>query len=263
MKQKDEVATANELLWEREVEKGCGYTIPWLELDPEALRQYASGALEPVPKPLSAMSPCNVLAGVEGQDVLCLACGGGQQSAVFGLLGARVTVIDLAQGQLKGDRTAAAHYGYEITTIHGDMRDLSMLDAGAFDVVYGTAVCYVPDARQVYREVARALRPGGLYRSDWGQPAIHFMAWDANAYRVTEPYAQKIDRREDGGMEFRHYMDDIFNGLLDVDLSVVQVEDLSRHVSPDVQASPGSWTHESNYVGGSFVVVARKGQKDS
>ena len=51
------------------------------------------------------------------KDVLCLAAGGGQQSAVFGLLGARVTVIDFTQGQLDGDITAAKHYGYPVETI--------------------------------------------------------------------------------------------------------------------------------------------------
>ena len=29
---KDEVALANEKLWDKEVEKDCGFTIPWLDL---------------------------------------------------------------------------------------------------------------------------------------------------------------------------------------------------------------------------------------
>lgn len=258
MREKDEVAVANERLWEREVRKGCGFTIPWLNLDADVIRLYADGEVDRVPEPLTVMSPRSILANVEGQDVLCLACGGGQQSAVFALLGARVTVVDLAQGQLKGDRRAAAHYGYGIATIHGDMRDLSMLDDQSFDMVYGTAVGYVPDARQVYSEVARVLRPGGLYRSDWGQPAVDFVAWNGNGYEITKPYCEKINRREDGGIEFRHYMDDIFNGLLEVGLTIRQVEDLSRHVKPNLGAAPGTWAHESTYFGGRFVVVARK-----
>ncbi len=258
MKKRDAVAIANEQLWEREVQQGCGFTIPWLDLDPVALRQYLKGESDIVPEPLTLMSPHAMLTDVEGRDVLCLACGGGQQSAVFGLLGAHVTVVDLAQGQLDGDQKAAAHYGYEVTTIHGDMRDLSPLANASFDIVYGTAICYVPDVREVYAEVARVLRPGGLYRSDWYQPVIHFMTWNGTGYQVAEPYVQKLDQREDGGVEFRHYMDDIFNGLLEVGLTIRQVEDLSRHVSPDPNAEPGGWEHESTYLGGSFVVVAQK-----
>src|SRR5207244_1355158 len=98
----DEIAVANEQLWEKLVREECGYTIPWLALDPVLLRQYATGQLETVPDSLIEMYPPGVLADVEGKEVLCLASGGGQQSAVFGLLGARVTVVDLAEGQLVG-----------------------------------------------------------------------------------------------------------------------------------------------------------------
>jgi len=258
MKEKDEVAAANERLWDREVENRCGFTVPWLDLDPNVIRRYVNGEEDHPPKPLAAMPSRNILVDIEDKDVLCLACGGGQQSAVFALLGARVTVVELSQGQLEGDRTAAAHYGCDIVTVHGDMRDLSMLDQDSFDLVYGTAVVYVPDPRQVYAEVARVLRPHGLYRSDWGQPAIHFVGWDENGYKIEKPYSENIDRREDGGIEFRHYMDDIFNGLLETGFAIVQVEDLSRSENPTPLATPGTWTHQSTYVGGRFVVVARK-----
>jgi hypothetical protein len=53
----------------------------------------------------------------------------------FGLLGARVTSVDITEGQLAGDCTVAAHYGYEISTIRADMRDLSPLYADAFYLV--------------------------------------------------------------------------------------------------------------------------------
>ena len=258
MKNKDEVVIINEKHWARMVREGCGYTIPWLDLDANLIRQYARCELNPVPESLSVISPCNLLADVEGKDVLCLASGGGQQSAVFGLLGARVTVVDLAQGQLEGDRKAAAHYGYDITTIHADMRDLSCLDDESFDMVYGTGICYVPDTRQVYSEVARILRLGGVFRIDFGQPAVHFMTWDGDGYRVDKPYFEKINRREDGAIEFRHYMDDIFNGLIDAGMSIRHVMDLSRHKKPNLQALPGSWVHEEPYIGGHFVIVAKK-----
>jgi len=261
MSEKDEAAIVNERHWERMVREGCGYAIPWLDLDPDLIRQYARGELDPVPEPLAVMSPYSILAGVEGKDVLCLASGGGQQSAVFGLLSARVTVADLSQRQLEGDRRAAAHYGYEITTIHADMRDLSCLEDESFDIVYGTAMCYVPDTREVYSEAARVLRPNGVFRMDFGQPAIHFAAWDRGGYRIAKPYCEKVHRREDGAIEFRHYMDDIFNGLSDVGLSLRQVVDLARDKTPDPQALPGSWAHESAYVGGGFVIVATKDQR--
>jgi SAM-dependent methyltransferase len=259
MSKQDDIALANEQHWNRMVEEGCGYTIPWLDLDVATIRRYASSQLDPVPGPLIHIYPSNLLASVEGRDVLCLALGGGQQSAVFGVLGARVTVVDLAEGQLKGDRQAAAHYGYEVTTIHADMRDLSCLPDQAFDLVYGTALCYIPDVHEVYAGIARVLRTGGLFRVDTGQPAVHFVAWDGEGYRITRPYADRIDRRDSGAMEFRHYMDDIFNGLLDLGFSIQRVCEAPyyRHLDPSVP--PGSWTHEQAYVAGGFAIVARKG----
>ena len=264
MSMNDEVAVANRRLWEEEVKKGCGYTIPWLDLDIALLRRYARGGLERLPEPLECLSPFSVFAGVEGKDVLCLAAGGGQQSAVFGLLGARVTVVDLAEGQLSGDRKAAAHYGYEVTTLHADMRDLSRIDDGSFDLVYqAPSLCYIPDIRQVYGEVSRVLRPGGRYRAQYHQPAIFFAGWDGEGYRITEPYAERVLRRDDGGIEFRHYMDDIFGGLVDAGFSLRRVVDKGRYRQPDPQAPPGSWEHQDAYVGGGFVVVAEKDKDPS
>lgn len=255
---KDEVAIANERHWDRMVKEGCGYTIPWLDLDPEIILRYAKGELDSVPETLEVITPPNILISVKDKDVLCLASGGGQQSALFGLLGARVTVVDLSQGQLEGDKKAAEHYGYEVKTIQSDMRDLSCLKNESFDIVYGTAICYVPDARQVYSEVSRILRQDGIFRIDFAQPAVHFMSWNGDNYIITRPYSEKIDRREDGAIEFRHYMDDIFNGLIESKLSIFKVIDISRNKEPDLQASPGSWDHEYSYVGGSFVIIAKK-----
>jgi hypothetical protein len=42
---------------------------------------------------------------------------GDGENAIFGLLGARVTVVDLAEGQLAEDRKAAVHCGYAIRTL--------------------------------------------------------------------------------------------------------------------------------------------------
>lgn len=46
-----------------------------------------------------------------------------------------MTVVDLVEGQLEGDVAAAAHYGYEVTTVCADMRDLACISEGGFDLV--------------------------------------------------------------------------------------------------------------------------------
>ena len=255
---RDEVAIANQRLWEEEVKKGCGYTIPWLKLDVSLLRQYADGKLEFLPEPMTCIYPASILANIEGKDVLCLASGGGQQSAVFSLLGARVTVVDLAEGQLEGDRKAAVHYGYDVTTFHADMRDLSCLNDNSFDLVFqAESTAYVPDIRQVYSEVARVLRLHGTYRVVNANPATFSVNWDREKYYISTPYSERIEQRDDGGIEFRHYMDDIFNGLLDSGLSIQRVYEEPYSREQDSEAPAGSWNHERAYVAGGFVILAR------
>ncbi|NPV07651.1 MAG: class I SAM-dependent methyltransferase [Anaerolineae bacterium] len=261
MENLDRIAAMNRQHWERMVREGCGFTLPSLDLDRVLIRRYAEGSLDHPPEPLIWMYPASILDGVEGKDVLCLASGGGQQSAVFGLQGARVTVVDLAEGQLQGDRVAAEHYGYPVTTIQADMRDLSCLSDESFDLVYqAPSVCYVPDLRPVFAEVTRVLRPGGVYRVCFTNPATEFVgmeSWDGHGYRISLPYAQK-EETSGGSAQFRHYLADIFNGLLAAGLSIEQVADdpqyFTEHRPPP---DPGTWHHYLLYCGG-FAVVSRK-----
>jgi SAM-dependent methyltransferase len=265
--EQDRIAATNEAHWEWAVQKGAGCTIPFLDLDPSVLCELDYREMQCVPERMGGIWPPDLLAGVHGKDVLCLASGGGQQSAVFSLLGARVTVLDLTESQLEGDRRAAAHYGYEVTTIRGDMRDLSCLASESFDLVWqGNSMCWVPDAREIYVGVLRVLRPGGVYRVDFANPATEFIdswnAWDGAGYRLTVPYAEtaRIERPDDGGpdsMQFRHHMSEIFNGLLELGLSIEQVQDSPHYFQDHSGAPPGSWEHSMMYLGG-FAVVTRK-----
>jgi len=260
MNTRDEIAAANQRLWDEEVKAQGGYTRPWLDLDVSMIHRYVAGELVPAPYPYHAIYPAESLHGVQGKDVLCLASGGGQQSAVFSLLGARVTVVDLCQGQLAGDRTAAQHYGYSVNTIQADMRDLSCLDADSFDLVHQLySMSWVPDAREVYEEVARVIRVDGTYQVGHRQPAIAMVAWNGESYRIDRPYLEKMERGDKGEYDFRHYMDQIFNGLIDTGFTIQRVHEgpYSRH-DDYLNAECGTWNHQMGYVGGDFVVVATK-----
>lgn len=257
----DEIGEANKHLWEKMAKERCGFTRPWLNLNRALIEQYAQGELTSAPEPLTEMYPASVLANVADKDVLCLASGGGQQSAVFALLGARVTVADLASGQLDGDRQAAAHYGYQVNTIQADMRDLSGMADESFDLIYqAPSMAYIPDVRQVYVEVGRLLRRDGIYRVEYTNPAVEFVDyddWDGVGYRITRPYAERVRRRADGAIEFRHYLSDIFNGLAAVGLSIQQVEEAPHYRQQHADSQPGTWAHWMTYVAG-FAIVAKK-----
>ena len=109
----DDVARYNIERWRRLVEANAVFTQPKLDLDVDTAR--------------TVVDPENRLGILSDRHVLCLASGGGQQSAAFALLGAHVTVFDLSDDQLARDRQAADHYGFSIQTVQGDMRDLSAL----------------------------------------------------------------------------------------------------------------------------------------
>ena len=86
---RDDIGAVNERHWDWAVSNGAGCTRPWLGLDADRIRGYATGELEAPHGPMADLMRelSAVFPEVEGRDVLCLAAGGGQQSAVFGLRG--------------------------------------------------------------------------------------------------------------------------------------------------------------------------------
>jgi SAM-dependent methyltransferase len=275
----DGTARKNLELFTRYVEEGKGEagTKPWLDLDGKAFRAFAAGKTRTLPPPhCSDPRACMMLSRAPGRDVLCLASGGGQQSAVYGLLGARVTVLDLTPGQLQHDRTAAEHYGYEVTTIQGDMRDLSVFDDTSFDLIdQPISIALVPDVRVVYREVARVLRVGGLYAVDHMEPATYPTCfegpdngWDGTGYRIAEPYVGgPIRRRPDGSEsmlegepigEFRHLFCDMFNGLIESNLAIRCVWEYPRQAELTKPVEPGSEEHYKQWVASALSIVAER-----
>jgi len=213
---------------------------------------------------------------VRGMHVLCLAGGGGQQSSVFSLLGAHVTVLDLTPEQLEGDQQAADHYGYSVRTIQGDMRDLSVLPDDHFDRVYQPiSTLYVPDLRQVYAGVARVLKPGGLYLSDYAVPLLYMAqdkGWDGTGYTlyITEPYVRgAILETEDGKLnfsrgesfsEFHHLLSDIINGLIAEGLSIrgLWENPWPESGQPFEELEAGSETHKSRCIPFGLRIIACK-----
>jgi SAM-dependent methyltransferase len=153
----DELSRINRERWNALVEARVAYSRPMLELTPESARDVVDNA--------------GLLGDVSGKRVLVVAGGGGQQSVAFALLGAEVTVYDLSDAQLAQDRLAAEQLGLSYEVVQGDMRDLSAFADRSFDHVYQPySINFVPDVRPVHREVARVLRPDGLYRMDWHNP---------------------------------------------------------------------------------------------
>lgn len=242
----DELAAYNKARWEELSAANVMFSRPWLDLDGDSARQ--------------RIDPEGLLGDLNGKEVLCLAGGGGQQSAAFSLLGANVTVFDLSETQLRKDREAAAHYGITIRTLQGDMRDLSVFADDAFDCVWHAhSINFVPDARAVFAEAARALRPGGVYRLGCHNPYLHGVCeddWNGEGYVLKRPYVdgevhyatpewdfeddQGAVRRVVGPKEFRHPLATLVNSLVECGFLVRRV---SERTAQNSEAVPGSWDH--------------------
>jgi SAM-dependent methyltransferase len=244
----DALARYNIARWSALVDAGAVFTRPALDLDPSLAQ--------------ALLDPERRLGDVAGKTVLCLACGGGQQSVAFALLGAHVTVIDLSDAQLQLDRLAAAHYGLDITLLQGDMRDLSALAAASFDFVYHPyALGFVPDAQEVFAQVARILRPGGYYYFMCGNPFVLGLGtqdWNGVGYTLKQPYRDGTELRIDDpawvydrsretnaippSREFRHTLSALVRGLVGHGFVIVHLSD-EFGFTPDPEAEPGTWAH--------------------
>ncbi len=203
---------------------------------------------------------------VAGLRVLCLASGGGRQSALYAAAGARVTVVDISPEMLALDRQVAAERNLEVRTVEASMDDLGMFAEGDFDlVVQPVSTCYVADVAVVYREIARVMSAGGLYISQHKQPASLQAAVEPSAggYELTEPYYRTgplpavvgSSHREAGTLEFLHRWTELLGGLCRAGFVI---EDLLEPLHAEPDAAIGSFAHRSRYVAPYVRVKARR-----
>lgn len=99
-----------------------------------------------------------------GATVLDLGCGAGLDSLIAARRvggGGRVIGIDFSDSMLARARQAAAMLGVDVTFVRGDAERLP-LEGAAVDVALVNGIFNLNPARaQIFRELARVLRPGG------------------------------------------------------------------------------------------------------
>ena len=184
----DTTSKDNRERWNALANANVMHSVPFLDFTREDAADYVYGS--------------GILKDASGKRVLCLANGGGQASVAFGLLGAEVIVLDLSDEQLARDREAARYHGLTVETVQGDMRDLSMFAANHFDVVWQPySLNYSPTVEPVFLEVARVLRPDGVYQVTFANPftqALDEDSWDGKGYRLRGLYTD--------GEDISHYL---------------------------------------------------------
>ena len=252
----DKLAQHNQERWTELISNGVDFGKPFADYDAEKafayLNQWAN--LEQIG-----------LTDFTGKQILCLASGGGQQSVCFSLLGANVTVFDLTPAQLASDRAMAQQYGYSLRIEQGDMRDLSRFADGSFDIIYQPySINNIPDPTPVIDEVARLLRPQGLYYLQFSNPHNNMdeSDWDGRSYPLLQRYEQGTPltpngvtwqvwqdddtiKQVEGPQEFTHTWGTLVNGLGNNGLYIFAMIEVPEG---DPDAEPGSWEHFKAYL---------------
>lgn len=218
--------------------------------------------------PLPILDPENWLGGnVRGQKILCLASGGGLQSAMLASAGATVTVVDLSNAMLDKDREMATRHNLPILAVQTTMEDLSMFPESAFDVVLQpVSTCYVPEVAPVYREVARVLRSDGVYISQHKQPASLQAETlpTTRGYTIIEPAERTgplppilpCAQREADAIEYLHRWQALIGEMCRAGFVI---EDLIEPSSgANILAERGSFEHRSAFLPPYVKIKARR-----
>lgn len=242
-----DIRTHNRIVWDKQVELGNPWTIPVSAEEVAAARAGDWRIYLTPTKPI----PKDWFPPLQGCDVLCLASGGGQQGPIMAAVGANVTVLDNSPRQLDQDRRVAERDGLDITTVEGDMRDLSMFRDASFDlIIHPVANVYIPDARPVWHEAFRVLRPGGSLLAGVDNPVRHSFDYDLMrtqgilqvkyiipCAKMEEFTADDLARYQQAGefLEFSHTLDEQIGGQIDVGFLLGGFyEDIDREQDKDL-----------------------------
>ncbi len=208
---------------------------------------------------------------LRGLEVLCLAAGGGKHGPIYAAAGASVTVVDLSASMLDLDRQVARERKLHLELIQSSMDELTMLKNDYFDlVIHPVSSCYLPTLKQVFSEIVRVCRPGGLYMSQHKSPRSLQSSLQPNLngrYELLFPECQSGDNsralppappsrlREAGTDEFVHSLTDILGGICRAGFSI---EDFFEPNEGDQEAVRGSFTHRAAFLPPYIRILARK-----
>lgn len=131
------------------------------EMGPEAYARWRASDIGAITERLESRLILELVGDVAGRRVLDVGCGDGTFALELAKRGAIVTGIDASAAMIDAARARAKQHNADITFQVAVAEHLPF-PAEQFDVVTAiTILCFVDDAPPVFREIARALRPGG------------------------------------------------------------------------------------------------------
>ncbi len=226
-----DITKYNRDAWNRAVAKGDQWTRP---VSPDLIERARAGDWNIVLTPQKPV-PRDWFPDIRGKKVLCLAGGGGQQGPILAAAGAEVTVFDNSPAQLAQDRMVADREGLSLSTIEGDIRDLSCFQDETFHLIFHPCSnVFVPDIKPVWKEAARVLEFGGCLLAGFVNPVYFTMDPVLGAKGIAQmkykiPYSdleslndEERKRYTDPGdpLEFGHSLEDQLGGQIEAGLVI-------------------------------------------
>jgi len=165
---RDNYVKDNSAIWDTRAENNDQWSVP---VSAQEVEEAQKGNWHIVLTPQKPVPRSWFPQNLSGKKILCLASGGGQQGPILAAAGADVTVFDNSLGQLEKDRFVAERDGLSITTVQGNMQDLSAFADETFDViVHPWSNNYIDTVLPVWKECARVLKKGGILLAGFGSP---------------------------------------------------------------------------------------------
>ena len=220
-----DVVQYNKIAWDKKVAEKNRWTQPVSHEEIEDARKGNITIYLTPSKPV----PSGWFPPFSGTDTLCLASGGGQQAPILAAAGMNVTSFDNSPCQLQQDLLVAEREDLQITTIEGDMADLSVFPDESFDFIFNPAsTCFIPSVRPVWNECFRVLRKGGTLITGLINPvefSFDIALYDQGVFtlKYALPYSDltSITDEErirffgpDEAVAFGHTLEDLIGGQL-------------------------------------------------
>jgi SAM-dependent methyltransferase len=209
-----------------------------------------------------------LLGEVAGRDVLEVGCGAAQCARWLADRGARVTAFDLSGRQLQHARRIDEELGRApLRLVQADATALPFADA-SFDLACSAfgAVPFVADSARLMREVARVLRPGGL----WAFSVPHPFRWalpdvgDEHGLVVEHSYFDRrpyVEQDEDGAASYAEHHRTFGDRVRELTAAGLRLVDLVEPEYPEGLGDRwgGGWSAlRGRLVPGTAVFVTRK-----
>lgn len=173
---------------------------------------------------------------LSGKRILCLASGGGQQAPILAAAGASVVSFDNSDEQLAKDQLVADRDELDLSTVQGDMADLSVFEDKSFDLIFHpVSNVFSEQIRPVWRECFRVLKKGGRLLSGFMNPAFFLFDHEEAErtgvlqVRYSLPFSdlkslpkEKLEEIEKEGLayEFGHTLDDQIGGQIEAGFAI-------------------------------------------